>query len=289
LEQITPDLTVEGDTVTSGPLTRQAEARPAVRSQVLELIADLLDESSSRQSFLHWMHSWRMDAVDLVSRHFKRDPSLMERFIRPVWELDALRMVRILSQMADAAREPNLQAARAKQPPIPIRGEASLDQAARPFSEKSPRLFEAVFRMQYRSLASRRLAAVALAIRLYRADHRGMWPRSLSDLVPTYLAAVPADPLAGDNRPLSYLRDAPASSFEAGVLSMAGVSGGPFAAGPLIYSVGTDGTDDGGSRRLPTKVRNWSNRLSYSPDEWEDLVLPLSTNPLVPRASGAPR
>jgi hypothetical protein len=46
---------------------------------------------------------------------------------------------------------------------------------------------------EWRGVADRRLAAVALAIRLYRADH-GDWPRALQQLVPNYLPAVPADP-----------------------------------------------------------------------------------------------
>jgi len=41
--------------------------------------------------------------------------------------------------------------------------------------------------MQWKGVANRRAAAVALAIRLYRLDHPDQWPGSLAELVPTYL------------------------------------------------------------------------------------------------------
>jgi hypothetical protein len=48
-----------------------------------------------------------------------------------------------------------------------------------------------------------RCALVALAAERYRRAH-GSWPAALADLVPGYLAAVPADPL--DGKPLRYER-----------------------------------------------------------------------------------
>jgi hypothetical protein len=42
-----------------------------------------------------------------------------------------------------------------------------------------------------RCQTSRRVAATAWAIRLYRWDHRDRWPTTLGELVPEYLAAVP--------------------------------------------------------------------------------------------------
>lgn len=76
----------------------------------------------------------------------------------------------------------------------------------------------------YRMLATRRMAAVALAIRLYEIDH-GERPMVLEELVPGYLPAVPLDPFAPSERPIQYRREGPH---------------------PRLYCVGPDGVDDGG-------------------------------------------
>ncbi|GAB4186147.1 MAG: hypothetical protein Kow00105_00570 [Phycisphaeraceae bacterium] len=61
-----------------------------------------------------------------------------------------------------------------------------------------------------------------VALELYRRQH-GAWPDSLDALVPRYLPAVPVDRLTG--KPVRYkVTDA----------------------GPVVYSVGVDGDDDGG-------------------------------------------
>jgi hypothetical protein len=55
---------------------------------------------------------------------------------------------------------------------------------------------------EYKGIAERRVAALALAIRLYRADQT-KWPEHLADLVPQYVSAVPEDPLLGG--PIGYV------------------------------------------------------------------------------------
>jgi hypothetical protein len=67
---------------------------------------------------------------------------------------------------------------------------------------------------------------VSLAIERYRLGHRGALPAALEDLVPRYLPCVPGDPV--DNQPLRYKRLSP---------------------GYVIYSVGLDGIDNGGTRQ----------------------------------------
>jgi hypothetical protein len=78
------------------------------------------------------------------------------------------------------------------------------------------------------SLTVRRVATTALAIRLYLVDRGGQLPARLEDLVPAYLPAVPLDPMADGDRPLGYRADL---------------------ANPILYSVGEDGIDQGGSAR----------------------------------------
>jgi hypothetical protein len=69
-----------------------------------------------------------------------------------------------------------------------------------------------------------RLLAAELALRCYRSKH-GQPPARLDDLVPALLKRVPLDPFS--NRPMIYR---------------------PQGTNWLLYSVGTDGVDDGGKR-----------------------------------------
>jgi hypothetical protein len=82
------------------------------------------------------------------------------------------------------------------------------------------------------ALAELRCAVAMLAVERYRLAH-GNWPKSLNDLVPRFLREVPADPF--DGKPLRFRR---------------------LPDGVVIYTVGFDGTDDGGkldrgASRLP--------------------------------------
>jgi hypothetical protein len=74
-----------------------------------------------------------------------------------------------------------------------------------------------------RSVAALRLVIVELAVRLHQKQH-GKLPATLDELVPALLPAVPLDPYTG--RPLVYR--VTTNSF-------------------LLYSIGPDGQDDGGT------------------------------------------
>jgi hypothetical protein len=54
------------------------------------------------------------------------------------------------------------------------------------------------------TLTHLRLAAAALALRAYAADHAGALPPSLNDLVPQYLPNVPADSLVAAPATILY-------------------------------------------------------------------------------------
>jgi hypothetical protein len=73
------------------------------------------------------------------------------------------------------------------------------------------------------SQAMLRTAAVALALERYRSAN-GRWPKSLEELVPTYLKAVPLDPY--DGKPLRFKRQVE---------------------GVVVYALGPDGEDNGGA------------------------------------------
>jgi hypothetical protein len=66
----------------------------------------------------------------------------------------------------------------------------------------------------YATLAELRLAAAAVALRAYAADHDGARPPSLDALAPAYLPAIPDDPLAAAPAKILYADD---TVFSAGV------------------------------------------------------------------------
>ncbi|PYI89840.1 MAG: hypothetical protein DME26_00135, partial [Verrucomicrobia bacterium] len=84
------------------------------------------------------------------------------------------------------------------------------------------------------SIALVRAAQTALAIERFRLGHEDRLPDSLAALVPGYLQSVPND--AFDASPLRYKR---------------------LSEGYVLYSIGADGTDDGGrERKEKTKHRD---------------------------------
>ena len=83
-----------------------------------------------------------------------------------------------------------------------------------------------------------RNARTAIATELFRRE-RGRWPESLQELVPLYLDEIPTDPF--DGKPLIYRRMREGEEFRDeryGIVVRNGV---------IIYSVGPDGSDDGGT------------------------------------------
>ena len=113
--------------------------------------------------------------------------------------------------------------------------------------------YDRAVQTHYRCLGDRRMAAAALAVRWYQADHGGQPPATLDELVPKYLPSVPLDPFAAGGRPLRYV-----SELERLV----------------VYSVGENGTDEAGNA-APTDPRR------VKPGRWEqlDAVFPLRTKP----------
>jgi hypothetical protein len=85
--------------------------------------------------------------------------------------------------------------------------------------------------LDLRNMAQLRTARVGLAIERYRLA-AGELPGELADLVPTYLDVVPSDPFDGND--LRYKK---------------------LATGFVVYSIGEDGSDDGGKERPPKRKR----------------------------------
>ena len=109
----------------------------------------------------------------------------------------------------------------------------------------------------FRVRTERHAAAIALAVKLYEADHDGQLPASLDALVPAYLPFVPGDPYAVDGL-MRYRTDGPL---------------------PIVYSVGEDGEDDGGSVAVADgSLRQPPVRDHYT--DKQDFVFPLRRSPV---------
>jgi len=119
--------------------------------------------------------------------------------------------------------------------------------------------FRRIHKIRYRVVARQRLAATALAMRLYEPDHGARPPARLQELAPQYLPAVPDDPFAPDGRAVRYLPDADR---------------------PLLYSVFKNGTDDGGEFTV-------GSRGYVSLTDSLDLVFFLKAGRPVPRVEDA--
>jgi hypothetical protein len=120
--------------------------------------------------------------------------------------------------------------------------------------------------MNWRVAMDRRLAAVGLAVQLYRAEH-DRWPASMDELVPKYLPQVPRDPMAADGSGLRYL------------LVRGGLPGGGDR--PLAYSAGPDGAFGTAN---PPVLPNYGWMTSTG-DQWRDLArwqppAPATTQPV---------
>ena len=224
---------------------RDADSTIAPRELVSLLITELLDERSFEAALVRAMQADRMimlDAVETVLRDgisslLSGGPTVtvpahwlqraMTFPLTPMLKLDALAGIRFGSAIVDGAGKPNWPAARATFPPEPSDW-SPLERLTRPVSGLILSSLDRVVFQHFRALAESRMAAIALAIRLYEVDH-GRRPETLVGLVPEYLSTVPIDPLAADDRPIGYLPNAPK---------------------PILYSVGDNATDDGGRYAL---------------------------------------
>lgn len=150
----------------------------------------------------------------------QKTPALL---VRPVFLIDTIFTLRQLSKMTNAMKVKTWTNALTfmprTTPPTDIIDEWThmLSQTIMPSIVRSNQL-------HFRAMALRKMAGVALAIRLYELD-RGHRPESLKDLIPDYLDALPIDPYGDGEQTFGYL---------------------PNAMWPRVYSLGPDGVDNGG-------------------------------------------
>ncbi len=213
----------------------QANTDAMTTSRVAELIRALLDERGLKAAWVQQCYGDRSFPIATIDSAGAwgatvggvSPQELWDEVInwleRPILELDAARQMRQDTRAADAGVQPSYPDA------VSVFAADTVPQSlvhsySRPFTGggagASARSLELFFRVR----VMRRMAAVALAIRLYVVDH-GIRPATLDMLAPDYLSEVPVDLFSAVGAPLGYKPDANR---------------------PVIYSVGRDGNDHGG-------------------------------------------
>lgn len=201
----------------------------ATRNQVRELVSMLLDDDFVRSRWEYALRSEHMTIIDGVSTIWTGQAWCdwwLTAFVGPAGKLDGIRVLEFYHTLERAGSSDNYADAQ-KRWPVIVSQPMNYGPAAYLARFVSQMGFSAggLTRIQYRSLAFRRMAAIALALRIYEIDH-GERPSELAALAPDYLDAIPPDPFDPDGGPLRYA---------------------PAATPPTLYSVGEDGVDDGGA------------------------------------------
>jgi hypothetical protein len=174
--------------------------------------------------------------------------SVREFVLRPLITHRFVAVLRVWADLVLAARPPWSQHAQGIEEIVrrhEIDREERSSNFLRPFSfilmkESAVWFFEEEMRPD--RLITDRAARVAVAVARFQRDHGDALPGALDELVPDYLDEVPSDPLS--DGPLRYRLDL--RSY-------------------VIYSVGPDGTDDGGALVRETAPGN-IRRFAAGPD-----------------------
>jgi hypothetical protein len=223
---------------------------PAAAKTVRTLQADLADEKASADGFRHGMFGERVLQLDTMEEvvsgrlslsaltamagspgaaggNFSNAATMVTAYLgAPAILSDTRQMLRIDDAAKTAIVQPNWLDAKS----VMISKTAGIFEATNGASHFWFKIlcpsFDRAVQTHYRGLADDRLAATVLALRAYAGDHEGRLPDALSELVPKYLPAVPADPFDQAGSTLRYV---------------------PTDPDPRLYSVSDDGIDNGGS------------------------------------------
>jgi hypothetical protein len=262
--------------------TESSTTSPADPLLVTALINTLLAQDADNAGLSQAMRGWRMELLDdftaiasgrldlehYLDRHsdvLDNGGSAEAKFVgylfKPILLIDARTMARYMDGVVAAISASNWPAGRSSFPAFPaqIRSHWLIHIHAVMLMSSGVDL---ALKQQFRFRTDLTLAATSLAIRQYAADNEGKLPENLAELTPRYLAAVPLDPMTA-GKPLGYIRgDQP---------------GLPHAGDPIIYSVGENGIDEGGSEQ-PL----WKSSAVW--DRWgtQDAVVHLTQQPRKP-------
>jgi hypothetical protein len=231
------------------------------QAQLRGLIDDLLEERPTRQGMIDALRGERRDGWQTVTSLLNGTlnlnpgtanqggggggPSFQVYALKPLFLDDARLLVRASTKAKEEFEKSiDLPALRAGFNSDRLFPQVQRSPALHMISVMLLPSYDRVIQTQYRLMTDRRLAATTLAIRAFAAAHEGRLPGSLDELVPTYLPAVPLDPMAKGAK-LHYR---------------------PHGSAPIVYSVGDDAKDDGGSEapiykpRPGEPVPRWSAR-----------------------------
>ncbi len=221
LEDITHNLKIS-----SSPASETAHPQPASRAAVESFIQDLLDErelqSVTARTF-YGERAYSLDCCNLVVNGKITPDDYLGRlspsspiikildYVRikaflPKLNRDTLRILQDLTALAEAAQKSNWPQAKEFVPPASDQG--ILDILSFPIRESDTEIFSRFLTLHFRLVAQRRMAAIALAMRLYEIDHHRR-PAKLTELVPKYLPAIPVDPFSPASQPIGYRPDLP--------------------------------------------------------------------------------
>lgn len=221
--------------------------QPAPPAQVRELIADILAHDTSA-GVARAYQGERMGVLDTINWTTAKNPML-----RPMFRLDQVRVIREIEGPIRAATRPS---PTSTQPASVAPGSrATPEKLSSVISSSLIPAWGRIMHMDWRVRTEARLAAAALAARLYHAEH-GRWPESIEALVPEYLPAVPEDPWAA-GAPIKFT-----------LIPNGLPDGSPR---PVVYSVGEDGQDDTARGVVPPAEPQFDFQTNVA-DQWRDLT-----------------
>lgn len=213
-----------------------AGAGPASRTQVAATIEELLNESDVRER----MHrAFQMDRIEFYGNILQMADGigapvpLGMRVIGPSLRIEGCAVVERLGDICVAVASENPRAERGRLSKWEFDENVGVVERLSTTARRMVWGGESALDLQAARFVQRRLAATALAIRLFQIDH-GRRPERLDELVPDYLPTVPIDPFRSDAGPIGYRLEKGRSR---------------------LYSIGDDGKDDGGVRVAPGKYR----------------------------------
>jgi hypothetical protein len=206
---IAPDLAIQTDPA-SQPRASQLAASPA---DIKSLIHLLLNDAADKQDLMSVIDFERT----LEIQNFQTEKQ-SQWLLGPMIELSEARVLAALlvDRVAIAAPSQAAAAIVYQSNPMPVLGTgmATPGQPNPPpnfiprwagIYEDSSGWLSSYTQIEWRLTAERRCVAIALAVRLYRADHHDAWPPNLTDLVPAYLPAVPIDPFSPNQSPIGFI------------------------------------------------------------------------------------
>lgn len=219
---------------------RIAAARLLVEEEPLRAgyARSIRGETAFEMEIVRALNEGRMTFAGIGGDEPTAPDSFVTALSAPILRGDAAMMANHLTTWYTAIDAPSLPDAAAR---LPDRSEVDESPLLNLYVWVLQPSFERFVEAEYRQRTELHLAAAALAIAAYRDDNGGRWPESLDELVPAWLPAPPRDAMAAGAPPLRY-----------------------DPARKLLWSVGTDGQDDGGdatsTRANEQKSSRWDGR-----------------------------